>query len=154
MPTLLALTLLLSAVAAAYVMTLGIAALWSRKLQLIGGGRTLVGPLAQLSGILALTPLVLSLLSGGELCFGLGARTRPEALLAQVAGEDVDEWQQRRAEGKQFLYGMAGDFGLLGIPVVMVVWVLVVTHGIRPPRKQQPQAVQPDLPPWRDPDFL
>jgi hypothetical protein len=154
MPTLLALTLLLSALAAVYVMTLGIAALWSRKLQLFGGGPTLVGPLAQLTGILALTPLVLSLLSGGELCYAWEIRTRPQPPLAQVSDEEVDEWQQRRAEGKQFLYGMAGDFGLLGIPIVMVVWVLVVTHGIRPPRKQRPKALQPDLPPWRDPDFL
>ena len=153
MPTWLAVMLLLSAGAAAYVMVVGIAALWSHKLQLISGGRMLVGPLAQLSGMLSMTPLVLSLISGGELCYGLGVRTRPEPPLGAPA-EDVDGWQRKRAEAKQFLYGMAGDFGLLGIPFVMIVWVLVVTHGIRAPRKQRPEVVQSDLPQWRDPYFL
>jgi hypothetical protein len=154
MPTRLALVLLLGAVATVYLMVFGCAALWSRKFQLIGGGRTVVGPLAQLCGLLSLAPLVLCLISRGELSYGLGVRTRPDPsrVVAEVGG--ADDWQHMRAEGKQLLLGMAGDFSLLGIPCVMIVWAVVVTRGIRPARRQRPKVVQSKYPQSRDPDFL
>jgi hypothetical protein len=156
MPTWLALVLLLSAVATVYLMVIGIGALRSRRLQLIGGGRTLVGPLAQLCGLLSLAPLLLCLISAGELSYRLDVRQRPEPPLgtSKASGEDVDGWQQKRAEGKQLLLGMAGDFGLFGIPFDLLVGALVATRGIRPPRKHRLGVVAFNKPQWRDPDFL
>jgi hypothetical protein len=154
MPTWLALVLLLSAVATVYLMVIGIGALRSRKLQLIGGGRMLVGPLAQLCGLVSLAPLLLCLISAGELGYRLGVRQRPEPPTSKASDEDVDGWQQRRAEGKQLLLGMAGDFGLFGIPFDLLVGALVATRGIRPPRKHRLEVVAFNKPQWRDPDFL
>jgi hypothetical protein len=158
MSTWFALVLVVSVVVTLYLMCAGVTALWSRQLQLLGRGRTLYGPLAQFCGLLMLAPALLAVISAGELSYGIGLRTRPEAapiILEAGSGSSDDPLKQTRADAKQWIIGATCDFALLGLPFDLLVFVLVDLGGIRAPKRQQPKKpASRSVTRWSDSDFL
>jgi hypothetical protein len=78
---------LLGDVLGLYTILSGLAALGTRKLQFTRSGRALLGPAAQLCGLMLVAPLPLSAITQGEVAFSIGARVRPDPDLAEKKNE-------------------------------------------------------------------
>jgi len=71
------LVVLVGAMVTLFMMVVGIVAMWTRKMQLISGGRALYGPLAQLCGLWLLAALPLSAVTCGQVAYVVGAQPDP-----------------------------------------------------------------------------
>ena len=135
---------LIGAVVTLYLMVVGTSALWTRKMQLIGGGRTLYGPLAQFCGLLLLASLPLSLLTCGQAAYLLGAGIDPEPARAKVLEfltveadahseeKNAPRRHEARSAAKRLALAWAFDLGVFGVVLAALVIAQIELGGVRP----------------------
>ena len=148
MSSLIFLAVLVGAMVTVFMMVVGIVAMWTRKMQLISGGRALYGPLAQLCGLWLLAALPLSAVTCGQVAYAVGAQPDPgparakamEFFWVDTGGYGAEEEAKWRVEvktaSKQLALAWAFDFAVFGMALAALVWALVDLHGVRPtPRR-------------------
>jgi hypothetical protein len=145
MSSALGLLAIMFAALAAYMMLCGFIGLAKQRMQLYPGGRILFGPLAQFCGILALVPLPMSLIAGGEVAYMFGFRPDPmetqrraaEFLpFNQKAEPNAQEKQQIRAAVDQWLNNWIFEFAAFGVVCDLAVCVMVSNHGVLPRNRE------------------
>jgi hypothetical protein len=134
MPDWMLLLVLLGDVLGLYMLLIGFHAVGTRKLQFADSGRALLGPLAQLCGLILMAALPLSAISRGEVAYLIGARQPLDP--DRVASEE-EERKGFLTKNKPLLVGWAIDFAVFSAVLTVPVWLIVELSGVRLRRRRQ-----------------